>query len=158
MTCSNIMYSPAGPLKITCNEDKITSINFIATGAHDLVQTYHPLLAECVQQLQDYFTSRRKTFDLPLLQEGTEFQKKIWQLLMDIPYGTTISYLQLSKQWGDTMAIRAVAAANGKNKLAIVVPCHRVIGSNGSLTGYAGGLKRKKWLLAHEGKQARLDL
>jgi methylated-DNA-[protein]-cysteine S-methyltransferase len=157
MTCSTFISSPAGPLKITCNEGMINSIVFMEADFHDPVENDHPLLAECVQQLEDYFASRRKKFDLPLRQEGTGFQNKIWQLLMNIPYGTTISYLQLSKEYGDPLAIRAVAAANGKNKLAIVVPCHRVIGSNGSLTGYAGGLERKKWLLAHEGNQAKFD-
>jgi methylated-DNA-[protein]-cysteine S-methyltransferase len=107
-------------------------------------------LIETVTQLQDYFLGRRTEFTFKLNLQGTEFQKKVWQELLHIPYGKTCSYLDLSKKIGDVKAIRAVASANGKNPLWIVVPCHRVIGTNGSLTGYAGGLWRKKWLLEHE--------
>ncbi len=107
-------------------------------------------LEDCVMQLNEYFEGSRKDFDLKLNPNGTDFQKKIWKLLESIPYGKTTSYLELSKQHGDVKAIRAVANANGKNPLWIIVPCHRVIGSDGSLTGYAGGLHRKKWLLEHE--------
>jgi methylated-DNA-[protein]-cysteine S-methyltransferase len=101
-------------------------------------------------QLNEYFEGSRKHFDLKLNPEGTDFQKKVWKQLEQIPYGKTLSYLELSEQLGNVKAIRAVANANGKNPLWIVVPCHRVIGSNGSLTGYAGGLHRKQWLLEHE--------
>ena len=111
-----------------------------------------PLLQQCIQQLDEYFSGQRKAFDLPLKQPGTDFQQKVWSLLLKIQYGKTVSYNDLSKQYGDVKAIRAVASANGKNDLAIIVPCHRVIGSNQSLTGYAGGLWRKKWLLEHEAK------
>lgn len=107
-------------------------------------------LEDCVIQLNEYFEGERKQFDLKINPEGTDFQKKVWKLLEQIPYGKTISYLELSKQLGDVKAIRAVANANGKNPLWIIVPCHRVIGSDGSLTGYAGGLHRKQWLLEHE--------
>jgi methylated-DNA-[protein]-cysteine S-methyltransferase len=115
-------------------------------------------LEDAVYQLKEYFDGSRTSFDLPLNPDGTEFQKRVWEELIKIPYGTTISYLELSKRLGDVKAIRAVASANGKNPLWIVVPCHRVIGSDGSLTGYAGGLPRKKWLLEHESpiKQQRL--
>lgn len=108
-------------------------------------------LKECVDQLQEYFNGNRKEFRLKLNPEGTEFQKKVWTRLLEIPFGKTMSYQDLSIELGDVKAIRAVAAANGKNPLWIVVPCHRVIGSDGSLTGYAGGLHRKEWLLRHEG-------
>lgn len=107
-------------------------------------------LQDAVMQLKEYFFGKRKKFDLKLNPEGSEFQKKIWQQLQAIPFGQTTTYLDLSKAFGNAKAIRAVAAANGKNPLWIVVPCHRVIGSDGSLTGYAGGLWRKKWLLEHE--------
>ena len=107
-------------------------------------------LDEASKQLQEYFAGERKEFDLKLNPEGTDFQKKVWELLLEVPFGTTTSYLELSKRFGNTKAIRAVAAANGKNPLWILVPCHRIIGSDGSLTGYAGGLWRKKWLLEHE--------
>ena len=108
------------------------------------------VLAEAVNQLQDYFTGSRTTFSFKLNPAGTDFQKRVWDALLKIPYGKTTSYQELSVQLGDVKAIRAVASANGKNPLWIVVPCHRVIGSDGSLTGYAGGLWRKKWLLEHE--------
>ncbi|MCW5516345.1 methylated-DNA--[protein]-cysteine S-methyltransferase [Muriicola sp. Z0-33] len=107
-------------------------------------------LEEAAYQIKEYFEGKRKSFNLSLNPEGTAFQKKVWNALQQIPFGKTLSYLQLSKQLGDVKAIRAVASANGKNPLWIVIPCHRVIGSDGSLTGYAGGLHRKKWLLDHE--------
>ena len=103
-----------------------------------------------IVQLNEYFEGKRTQFDLQLNPEGTDFQKKVWNLLQTIPYGKTMSYLQLSQQLGDVKAIRAVANANGRNPIWIIIPCHRVIGSNGSLTGYAGGLQRKQWLLDHE--------
>ncbi len=107
-------------------------------------------LEDAVYQLREYFEGKRQDFSLELNPQGTDFQKRVWDALLQIPYGKTVSYLELSKNLGDVKAIRAVAAANGKNPLWIVVPCHRVIGSDGSLTGYAGGLHRKKWLLEHE--------
>ncbi|UJH68949.1 methylated-DNA--[protein]-cysteine S-methyltransferase [Allomuricauda sp. SCSIO 65647] len=108
------------------------------------------VLEDAVYQLKEYFEGSRKQFDLKLNPQGTDFQKKVWSALLEVPYGKTVSYLELTKRLGDVKAIRAVAAANGKNPLWIVVPCHRIIGSNGDLTGYAGGLHRKKWLLDHE--------
>jgi methylated-DNA-[protein]-cysteine S-methyltransferase len=107
-------------------------------------------LQEAVSQIQDYFEGNRDDFNFKLNPKGTDFQQKVWQELLNIPYGKTMSYQELSIKLGDVKAIRAVANANGKNPLWIVVPCHRVIGSDGSLTGYAGGLWRKKWLLDHE--------
>ena len=102
-------------------------------------------------QLDEYFDKKRTTFDIPLLFIGTDFQKSVWEALMEIPYGTTKSYLELSRDLGDENAIRAVATANGANSISIIVPCHRIIGSDGSLTGYAGGLNAKKKLLQLEG-------
>jgi len=102
---------------------------------------------EAKRQLEEYFKGDRKAFDLPLLLSGTDFQKQVWKALLEIPSGKTESYAGLTKRLGDPLAIRAVAAANGANALAIIVPCHRIIGSDGSLTGYAGGLKAKKSLL-----------
>ncbi|MCX2838806.1 methylated-DNA--[protein]-cysteine S-methyltransferase [Salinimicrobium sp. MT39] len=119
-----------------------------------------PFLQEAKEQLQQYFSGELQQFDLKLNPQGTDFQKRVWQALQNIPYGKTASYMELAKKLGDPLAIRAVAAANGKNPLWILVPCHRVIGSDGSLTGYAGGLWRKKWLLDHEqpSKQQSLAL
>ncbi len=115
-------------------------------------------LKEATLQLHEYFEGKRKEFTFKLNPKGTDFQQKVWQALLKIPFGKTTSYLELSKQLGDVKAIRAVAAANGKNPLWIVVPCHRVIGSDGSLTGYAGGLWRKKWLLEHENPSPQQSL
>lgn len=107
-------------------------------------------LQDAVSQLKEYFEGNRIEFDLKLNPQGTEFQKRVWDHLLTIPYGKTATYMDMAKQLGDPKCIRAAASANGKNPLWIIVPCHRVIGSDGSLTGYAGGLSRKKWLLEHE--------
>jgi len=115
-------------------------------------------LKDAVTQLQDYFEGKRTDFDFKLNPKGTDFQQKVWQELLNIPFGKTMSYMDLSKKLGDVKAIRAVASANGKNPLWIVVPCHRVIGTDGSLTGYAGGLWRKKWLLEHENPTTQQSL
>ncbi|XCF06578.1 methylated-DNA--[protein]-cysteine S-methyltransferase [Tamlana crocina] len=146
-TC--IFKSPLGFTKIIGDHNGITSVSIL--NSEEKTSNIIPVeLEDCVLQLNEYFEGTRKQFSLKLNPQGTDFQKKVWKQLELIPYGKTISYLELSKQLGDIKAIRAVANANGKNPLWIIVPCHRVIGSNGSLTGYAGGLKRKKWLLEHE--------
>jgi methylated-DNA-[protein]-cysteine S-methyltransferase len=108
------------------------------------------ILSDAVSQLNEYFEGKRNGFTFTLNPKGTDFQKKVWKALLEIPYGETRTYMEQSKTLGNVKAIRAVASANGKNPLWIVVPCHRVIGTDGSLTGYAGGLWRKKWLLEHE--------
>lgn len=158
---ASIYHSPLSSLHVHCTDEHITAIVFRNEPLEEKNRN-HPLLQECIQQLDDYFSGKRKTFDLPLAQPGTPFQQKVWDLLYQIPYGKTVSYQQLAMQYGDLKAIRAVASANGKNNLAIIIPCHRVIGSNRSLTGYAGGLWRKKWLLEHEAKHysgiAQLEL
>ncbi|MEZ4853159.1 methylated-DNA--[protein]-cysteine S-methyltransferase [Flavobacterium sp.] len=140
--------TPLGTAKIVGNKNGITEIS---VGHKKPVSIEIPKeLQQAVNQLTAYFKGNLNQFELKLNPEGTEFQQKVWQELQQIPYGKTISYLELSKKLDNIKAIRAVAAANGKNPLWIVVPCHRVIGSNGSLTGYAGGLWRKQWLLEHE--------
>jgi len=148
---STLYHSPIGNLKIQCSDIHISAILFNDEPA-DYKNEYHSLLQLCADQLSEYFSGKRKVFDLPLNQSGTTFQQKVWQLLYQIPFGKIISYQQLSKQYGDVKAIRAIASANGKNLIPIIVPCHRVIGSNQSLTGYSGGLWRKQWLLEHEAK------
>lgn len=146
-TC--IIDSPLGYTKITGDINGIGSVSVL--NSEEKTSDIIPVeLEDCVLQLNEYFDGTREQFSLKLNPQGTNFQKKVWKQLELIPYGKTISYLELSKQLGDIKAIRAVANANGKNPLWIIVPCHRVIGSNGSLTGYAGGLQRKKWLLEHE--------
>jgi methylated-DNA-[protein]-cysteine S-methyltransferase len=108
-------------------------------------------LREAVRQLAEYFAGDRRKFDLPLRLEGTDFQRRVWQVLTEIPYGETWSYGQLAQRIGNPKGCRAVGLANGRNPISILVPCHRVIGADGSLTGYGGGVERKRWLLAHEG-------
>ncbi len=154
-TC--IINSPLGYTKISGDYDGIMSVLILDTQ-EELSEIIPESLKKCVTQLRAYFKNESKTFNLKLNPEGTVFQKTIWRLLEDIPYGKTISYLQLSKQLGDVKAIRAVANANGKNPLWVIVPCHRVIGSDGSLTGYAGGLYRKQWLLNHESEYKQQTL
>lgn len=141
--------SPAGWLVVECTDTAITHILF--TNEPGKRNNKHPLLTQALHQLDGYFKGTVKRFHLPLSPAGTEFQQKVWDALKEIPFGKSTSYMALSKNLGDVKAIRAVGTANGKNPIAIVIPCHRVIGSDGSLTGYAGGLDRKKWLLQHEG-------
>ena len=144
--------SPLGVLKLQCSDKYLKTVSFmdkveLPTGGEN-----HKLLQTCMRQLDEYFDGKRRSFHLPLNQDGSAFQEKVWALLDKIPFGKTISYQELARQYGDLKAIRAVAAANGKNNLAIIIPCHRVIGSNQSLVGYAGGIGRKRWLLEHEAK------
>ena len=146
-----------GHAKIVGDDNGIASVSILNTQ-EELSSVIPEVLLECVTQLKAYFKNERKTFDLKLNPEGTLFQKKVWKQLETIPYGKTISYLELSKQLGDVKVIRAAANANGKNPLWIIVPCHRVIGSDGSLTGYAGGLHRKQWLLNHESEYKQQSL
>ena len=150
------IQSPLGITKIVGDENGISIISILSQGE---VSTKIPKnLKECITQLREYFDGNRNDFDFKMNPQGTEFQQKVWQELLNIPFGKTMSYLDLSKKLGDVKAIRAVASANGRNPLWIVVPCHRVIGTDGSLTGYAGGLWRKKWLLEHESPSKQQSL
>ena len=148
--------TPLGIAQISGDENGISVISVSDEG---IISSIIPVvLQEAVSQLNDYFEGNRTDFTFKLNPSGTEFQQKVWKGLLEIPFGKTMSYLELSKQLGDVKAIRAVASANGKNPLWIVVPCHRVIGTDGSLTGYAGGLWRKKWLLEHENPTTQQSL
>ncbi|MBL7724124.1 MAG: methylated-DNA--[protein]-cysteine S-methyltransferase [Chitinophagaceae bacterium] len=149
-------HSPVGLLKISGTEDYISEVTFHDTSqkAEGRKKNLPPMMINCLEQLIQYFNGQRRQFELPLNQHGTNFQQGVWNELVQIPFGKTISYLELARRIGDTKATRAVANANGKNNIAIIVPCHRVIGSNRELIGYAGGLWRKKWLLEHEAKVA----
>jgi len=144
--------SPVGLLQIGGTDNYITELTFldnkdqILHGEPGISDTIH----QCTEQLIEYFAGRRKNFNIPVHQEGTDFQKRVWSELMEIPFGKTISYLDMAKRLGDPKCIRAAASSNGKNHIAIIVPCHRVIGSDKSLVGYGGGMWRKKWLLQHE--------
>lgn len=146
--------TPIGDLLIESDGAAITKLIFVDEPVK--VKTSNDaLLKQAVYQLDKYFIGELKRFHLPLSPAGTEFQQRVWQQLQQIPFGRSTSYHQLATHLGDVKAIRAVGTANGRNPIAIVIPCHRVIGSDGSLTGYAGGLHRKKWLLQHEGVLAR---
>ncbi|MCW9038503.1 MULTISPECIES: methylated-DNA--[protein]-cysteine S-methyltransferase [Altibacter] len=143
------LESPIGLLQLKGTASGLASVSFVS-ASEGIASEIPSELEEAAQQLSAYFAGERTHFSIPLAPEGTVFQKKVWQLLSRIPFGKTVSYQSIANQLGDPKVIRAAAAANGKNPIAIVIPCHRVIGSDGSLTGYAGGLDRKKWLLAHE--------
>jgi methylated-DNA-[protein]-cysteine S-methyltransferase len=145
--------TPIGIAKIIGDEKGIQSVSVLdddAISKEELKLETPDSLQECVMQLKEYFNGERASFNLTVNPKGTIFQKKVWAALLNIPYGKTRSYLEQSKTLGDVKAIRAVASANGRNPLWIIIPCHRVIGSDGSLTGYTGGIWRKKWLLNHE--------
>ncbi|WP_299062609.1 methylated-DNA--[protein]-cysteine S-methyltransferase [uncultured Polaribacter sp.] len=145
--------TPIGIAKITGDKNGIQSLTVLKDDAisDELLKASTPIcLQECVVQLEEYFNGKRASFNLTVNPKGTDFQIKVWKSLLKIKYGKTTTYLAQSKTLGDVKAIRAVASANGKNPLWIIIPCHRVIGSDGSLTGYAGGIWRKKWLLVHE--------
>jgi methylated-DNA-[protein]-cysteine S-methyltransferase len=144
-------HSPIGLLEIISENEKLDSINFLEDSTK---QESNPdnVVEGCIQCLSDYFAGKLTRFDTTLYLQGTEFQNRVWNQLIEIPFGTTISYTELSMRLGDPKCIRAAASANGKNRLPILVPCHRVIGASGKLVGYAGGLWRKQWLLEHEQK------
>ena len=157
------MESPVGELRLVAGERGLRAIlwgvediaRIASIDGEDLIEGSTPILDMAVVQLEEYFAGTRREFDLPLDPVGTPFQQSAWTVLRTIPYGRTISYGQQAKQLGDPNKARAVGAANGKNPLSIVVPCHRVIGSGGQLTGFAAGLEVKSWLLDHE-RQPRL--
>jgi len=148
---SAIVYYHAafGWIEIQASHDAVTSLVFCEERKNDVCKD-SPILAECVRQLDEYFSGQRTCFDIPVKQRGTKFQQSVWNVLTGIPFGKTVSYGDVAKMLNHPKAMRAVGAANGRNKVWIIVPCHRVIGADGSLTGYAGGIDRKKWLLDHE--------
>ncbi|MEK9197171.1 methylated-DNA--[protein]-cysteine S-methyltransferase [Ureibacillus sp. FSL E2-3493] len=153
MTTFKVEYkSPIGVIEIIGTEQAVQSILFIEKeSSAEWGQAETPTsLIDCYNQLDEYFRGIRQEFTFPYELKGTDFQREVWNTLTEIPYAKTQSYKELAVTIGNEKAIRAVGSANGKNKLSIVIPCHRVIGSNGTLTGYAGGLWRKKWLLEHE--------
>ncbi|MCL2573203.1 MAG: methylated-DNA--[protein]-cysteine S-methyltransferase [Defluviitaleaceae bacterium] len=145
-----IYKSPIGELLITYNDTHIIGARFDTSQCGE----YHgnDIIANCITQLDEYFSGKRKIFDLPLNPEGTEFQQTTWSALCTIPYGKTASYGEIAAQMGKPKAPRAVGMANNKNPIYIIIPCHRVVGADGKLVGYGGGLWRKEWLLEHETK------
>jgi len=142
-------HSPVGDLVINSHEGKITVLNFLKSEKSDVYMT--PVIEQCISELDEYFFQGRKFFNVEIELTGSTFQNKVWNELLTIPYGKTISYLELAIRIGDLNSIRAVGLANGQNPIAIIVPCHRVIGKNGDLVGYGGGVDKKVWLLQHEG-------
>ncbi len=146
--------SELGLMEIHANEGAVLAINFVDTPQE--INT-NKITDQAKKQLQEYFAGNRETFDLPMAPIGTKFQKQVWKALTTVGYGETCSYSDIANKIKNPKAVRAVGAANGKNPMTIVVPCHRVIGRDGSLTGYASGTKRKKWLLEHESKQPLLE-
>lgn len=144
--------SPVGVIEIKGTNEAICSILFSEqeNAVYKLNADTPKVLEDCINQLDEYFNGKRQEFTIPYSMEGTDFQKKVWTALTKIPFAETGSYKDIAVSVGNEKAVRAVGMTNGKNKLSIVVPCHRIIGSNGKLTGYAGGLWRKEWLLQHE--------
>jgi methylated-DNA-[protein]-cysteine S-methyltransferase len=149
--------TPLGPIEVSVNEDgAVVRVSFAeddatAAGTTDMV------FAVAVRQLEEYFSGERRSFDLELDPEGSDFEKRVWEKLLLIPYGATTTYGEIARKLGDLGASRAVGFANARNPVAIIIPCHRVIGADGDLTGYAGGMHRKRWLLAHEAGQQNLE-
>lgn len=141
------IYSPIGWFKIECSQEALLKIEFVEAKGES---SPNFMVEKTISQLKEYFEGTRKIFELEIEFDGTEFQKKAWQALFDIPYGKTISYKEQATKINKPKAVRAIGGANNKNKIAIIVPCHRVVGQKGNLIGYAGGLDKKNWLLEHE--------
>ena len=152
------IHTPLGILELKGNADGLLSVLFRNSVEVEVSAKVPKELIVAVMQLQEYFEGKRREFSLKLAPEGTDFQKRVWKQLQEIPFGKTTSYQQMANQLGDPKVIRAAASANGKNPISIIIPCHRVIGSDGSLIGYAGGLHRKKWLLEHENPSTQQTL
>jgi len=148
--------SPIGMMLIGATNEGIHRVNFIDDAISETQEGNHPHLVECIKQLDEYFNANRRSFSLALNPQGTPFQQKVWRALLKIPFGEIRTYGQIAAAIGNIKAARAVGMANNKNKIGIIIPCHRVIGANGQLTGYGGGLWRKEWLLKHE--QESVDL
>jgi methylated-DNA-[protein]-cysteine S-methyltransferase len=155
-TQTSLFQSPLGPIRITSNGTAITSVIFLDEETEPSEIPKDPLLLECIRQLEAYFSGSLTQFDLPLAPDGTAFQQRVWALLQHVSFSRTAAYGELALRLGDANLTRAVGTANGSNPIAIIIPCHRIIGADGSLTGYAGGLWRKQWLLRHESGQREL--
>ena len=141
--------SPIGEIRLAESDGEICELFFCDRDDREINET--AVLRAAFQQLEEYFAGARQKFDLPLQPQGTAFQQQVWKALLDVPFGQTAAYLDIALKLGDRKKIRAVGAANGRNPVSIIIPCHRIIGSNGNLIGYGGGLWRKEWLLKHEG-------
>ena len=151
------LESPLGRMVVVSNDTNLKEVSFSDDPIEDS-EVLPEIMQKTVRQLGEYFEGARFEFDLDLDPDGTGFQKAVWQLLLKVPFGATKSYRDLALESGSVLNTRAVGTANGKNPIAIIVPCHRIIGSDGKMVGYAGGLERKKWLLLHEAKQTKNGL
>jgi len=145
--------SPIGLVQIGGSASEVTSLDFLERRREKTES--NPFLDRAARQIAEYFAGKRQVFDLPISYQGTHFQERVWGQLLKVPFGKTASYQDIARGVGNPLAVRAVGAANGKNPISLIVPCHRIIGSNGTLVGYGGGLWRKEWLLKHEGCQFR---
>ncbi len=141
---------PIGLIRVVASEEGISHVDFIDDEQNKKDENLNPVVTDCINQLDEYFSGKRKEFSIKLSLEGTEFQKSVWQALLDIPFGTTKSYKDIAVSINNEKAVRAVGGANHNNKISIIVPCHRVIGKSGKMVGYGGGVWRKEWLLQHE--------
>ncbi|HEU5292916.1 MAG TPA: methylated-DNA--[protein]-cysteine S-methyltransferase [Cyclobacteriaceae bacterium] len=148
--------SPVGELEIQSQQDAITLVGFLRALKRS--EHHTPVIQTCIRELDEYFFKGRKSFEVRIELRGSAFQQSVWNKLLEIPYGKTTYYADIASKVGDLNAVRAVGLANGQNPIVIIVPCHRVIGKDGSLVGYGGGLERKIWLLRHEGAFNQLDL
>lgn len=161
----SIYKSPIGEIIIVATDEGVSSSWFVDEGKRELIikklekesgnwliEGTNDIIVRCKNQLKEYFEGKRKEFDIPFDINGSNFQLTVWNLLKKIPYGKTKTYKQLAQEYGDVKSIRAIANANGENPIGIIIPCHRVIGTDGSMTGYAGGIWRKEWLILHEQK------
>ncbi|MGI9138935.1 MAG: methylated-DNA--[protein]-cysteine S-methyltransferase [Sediminibacterium sp.] len=149
----HIYHSPIGAIKLISSDHCIQQLTFIDTAdieISDTIQNMPAVMHQCMDELIEYFAGKRRNFTVAIDQDGTDFQQKVWKELYELPFGKTLSYSDLAKKMGDPNLVRAAASANAKNKVAIIIPCHRIIGSDRSLVGYAWGKTRKKWLLQHE--------
>lgn len=141
--------SPIGNLRVVGNEESILTVDFSEYSISN-EDNYPEVIMECINQFEEYFAGKRKSFDVKYLLRGSEFQRKVWSELAQIPYGEIVTYKYIAEKIGNEKAVRAVGTTNGRNPIAIIIPCHRVVGAQGKLTGYAWGLWRKQWLLRHE--------
>lgn len=149
-----IIDTPLGKLTIACNNQSLISLDFGEVNLEYSLEPRHPILLITEEQLNRYFAGKLKKFDIPLDPQGTIFQKVVWTTLLEIPYGETVSYGNVAKRIGNPKSVRAVGQANNKNPIPIIIPCHRVVGKDGSLVGYGGGIEIKKFLLALEDAQS----
>jgi methylated-DNA-[protein]-cysteine S-methyltransferase len=157
-TFSGFLRTPIGVLEITTTSTSLVSVNFLIDKTFPVISSGSTeILNASIFQLEEYFSRKRQMFDLPIIAEGTYFQIKVWNKVSEVSFGKTKTYGELAKELGSLTLTRAVGTANGSNPIPIIIPCHRVIGSNGKLTGYSGGLWRKQWLLEHEASNKKLQ-